>query len=128
MCISHIFLLGTIPGPIIFGVTIDSTCILWDINECGIKGACWIYDNIKMARMLVTISKWWFLDNFRVNWWCPEENKSYCYLLRFWHLQSTLLGYLTVLKQRSVIIACYEKLNLKKEENNILAFITSLIT
>nr|XP_014696700.2 solute carrier organic anion transporter family member 4C1 [Equus asinus] len=49
-------LLGTIPGPIIFGVTIDSTCILWDINECGIKGACWIYDNIKMARMLVTIS------------------------------------------------------------------------
>ncbi|XP_006913310.1 solute carrier organic anion transporter family member 4C1 [Pteropus alecto] len=49
-------LLGSIPGPIIFGVTIDSTCILWDINECGIKGACWIYDNIKMAHMLVAIS------------------------------------------------------------------------
>ncbi|XP_008057358.1 solute carrier organic anion transporter family member 4C1 [Carlito syrichta] len=49
-------LLGTIPGPIIFGTTIDSTCILWDINECGIKGACWIYDNIKMAYMLVAIS------------------------------------------------------------------------
>ncbi|KAF5913550.1 hypothetical protein HPG69_017170 [Diceros bicornis minor] len=48
-------LLGTIPGPIIFGVTIDSTCILWDINECGIKGACWMYDNIKMAHMLVAI-------------------------------------------------------------------------
>ncbi|XP_032484115.1 solute carrier organic anion transporter family member 4C1 isoform X2 [Phocoena sinus] len=49
-------LLGTIPGPIIFGITIDSTCILWDINECGIKGACWIYNNIKMAYMLVAIS------------------------------------------------------------------------
>ncbi|XP_012577232.1 PREDICTED: solute carrier organic anion transporter family member 4C1 [Condylura cristata] len=49
-------LLGTIPGPIIFGITIDSTCVLWDINECGSKGACWIYDNIKMAYMLVTIS------------------------------------------------------------------------
>nr|XP_044989012.1 solute carrier organic anion transporter family member 4C1 [Jaculus jaculus] len=49
-------LLGTIPGPIIFGITIDSTCILWDINDCGIKGACWIYDNIKMAHMLVAIS------------------------------------------------------------------------
>ncbi|KAK1345097.1 hypothetical protein QTO34_013803 [Cnephaeus nilssonii] len=49
-------LLGSIPGPIIFGVTIDSTCILWDVNECGIKGACWIYDNIRMARMLVGIS------------------------------------------------------------------------
>ncbi|XP_006755210.1 PREDICTED: solute carrier organic anion transporter family member 4C1 [Myotis davidii] len=49
-------LLGSIPGPIIFGVTIDSTCILWDVNECGRKGACWIYDNIRMARMLVAIS------------------------------------------------------------------------
>ncbi|XP_045421907.1 solute carrier organic anion transporter family member 4C1 isoform X1 [Lemur catta] len=48
--------LGTIPGPIIFGVTIDSTCMLWDINECGTKGACWIYDNIKMAHMLVAIT------------------------------------------------------------------------
>ncbi|XP_069887116.1 solute carrier organic anion transporter family member 4C1 [Dipodomys merriami] len=49
-------LLGTIPGPIIFGVTIDSTCILWDVNECGTRGACWIYDNIRMAHMLVAIS------------------------------------------------------------------------
>ncbi|XP_022360638.1 solute carrier organic anion transporter family member 4C1 [Enhydra lutris kenyoni] len=49
-------LLGTIPGPIIFGFTIDSTCILWDINECGARGACWIYNNIKMAHMLVAIS------------------------------------------------------------------------
>lgn len=49
-------LLGTIPGPIIFGFTIDSTCVLWDINECGVKGACWMYNNIRMAHMLVSIS------------------------------------------------------------------------
>ncbi|XP_036998536.2 solute carrier organic anion transporter family member 4C1 isoform X2 [Artibeus jamaicensis] len=49
-------LLGSIPGPIVFGAAIDSTCVLWDINECGIKGACWIYDNIRMAHMLVAIS------------------------------------------------------------------------
>ncbi|XP_030181649.1 solute carrier organic anion transporter family member 4C1 isoform X11 [Lynx canadensis] len=61
-------LVGTIPGPIIFGITIDSTCILWDINECGTRGACWIYDNIKMAYMLVAIIKvndlhWqWFMN------------------------------------------------------------------
>ncbi|XP_016049017.2 solute carrier organic anion transporter family member 4C1 [Erinaceus europaeus] len=48
--------LGTIPGPIIFGVMIDSSCVLWDVNECGVKGACWVYDNIKMAHMLVAIS------------------------------------------------------------------------
>ncbi|KAI4584598.1 hypothetical protein MJG53_007877 [Ovis ammon polii x Ovis aries] len=47
---------GTIPGPIIFGSTIDSTCILWDINECGSKGACWIYNNVRMAYMLVAIN------------------------------------------------------------------------
>ncbi|XP_051850254.1 solute carrier organic anion transporter family member 4C1-like [Antechinus flavipes] len=49
-------LFGTIPGPIIFGFAIDSSCTLWDINQCGIRGACWIYDNIKMAFMLVGIS------------------------------------------------------------------------
>ncbi|XP_045141127.1 solute carrier organic anion transporter family member 4C1 [Echinops telfairi] len=49
-------LLGTIPGPIIFGTTIDSTCVLWDINECGVRGACWVYNNIKMAHMLLAIT------------------------------------------------------------------------
>ncbi|EOA97978.1 Solute carrier organic anion transporter family member 4C1, partial [Anas platyrhynchos] len=34
-------LLGTIPGPILFGVAIDNSCTLWDIDECKTKGACW---------------------------------------------------------------------------------------
>ncbi|XP_010177455.1 PREDICTED: solute carrier organic anion transporter family member 4C1, partial [Mesitornis unicolor] len=49
-------LLGTIPGPILFGVAIDSSCTLWDINECKTKGACWVYDNERMAYLLMGIS------------------------------------------------------------------------
>ncbi|NXK69864.1 SO4C1 protein, partial [Sylvietta virens] len=49
-------LLGTIPGPILFGVAIDNSCTLWDINECETKGACWVYDNERMALLLMGIS------------------------------------------------------------------------
>ncbi|NXH97731.1 SO4C1 protein, partial [Pachycephala philippinensis] len=49
-------LLGTIPGPILFGVAIDNSCTLWDINECETKGACWVYDNERMAYLLMGIS------------------------------------------------------------------------
>ncbi|XP_061479291.1 solute carrier organic anion transporter family member 4C1 isoform X2 [Rhineura floridana] len=50
-------ILGTIPGPILFGVAIDSTCTLWDIDKCGIRGACWTYNNHNMAYMLVGINQ-----------------------------------------------------------------------
>ncbi|NXJ67851.1 SO4C1 protein, partial [Rostratula benghalensis] len=49
-------LLGTIPGPILFGVAIDNSCALWDIDECKTKGACWVYDNERMAYLLMGIS------------------------------------------------------------------------
>ncbi|NXF40414.1 SO4C1 protein, partial [Nyctibius bracteatus] len=49
-------LLGTIPGPILFGVAIDNSCTLWDVNECKTKGACWVYDNERMAYLLMGIS------------------------------------------------------------------------
>ncbi|KAE8635702.1 hypothetical protein XENTR_v10002710 [Xenopus tropicalis] len=54
---SLIRLLGSIPGPIVFGVVIDSSCILWNINECGVEGACWTYKNSEMSLNLVFISK-----------------------------------------------------------------------
>uniref|UniRef100_A0A8D2LIS1 Kazal-like domain-containing protein n=1 Tax=Varanus komodoensis TaxID=61221 RepID=A0A8D2LIS1_VARKO len=57
----------SIPGPILFGVSIDHTCTLWSIDKCGIQGACWTYDNKKMAFTLMGISK----------------NKS-CAMLFFW--------------------------------------------
>ncbi|NXI70243.1 SO4C1 protein, partial [Anseranas semipalmata] len=49
-------LLGTIPGPILFGVAIDNSCTLWDVDECKTKGACWVYDNERMAYLLMGIS------------------------------------------------------------------------
>ncbi|KFW00550.1 Solute carrier organic anion transporter family member 4C1, partial [Eurypyga helias] len=49
-------LLGTIPGPILFGVAIDNSCTLWDVDECKTKGACWVYDNKRMAYLLMGIS------------------------------------------------------------------------
>lgn len=36
-------LFALIPAPIIFGKIIDSTCIIW-AQECGMKGACQLYD------------------------------------------------------------------------------------
>ncbi|XP_075710955.1 solute carrier organic anion transporter family member 4C1 [Rhinoderma darwinii] len=53
---SFIRLLGSIPGPIVFGVVIDSSCILWNLNECGTQGACWTYNNSSISYKLVGIS------------------------------------------------------------------------
>ncbi|XP_052556971.1 solute carrier organic anion transporter family member 4C1 isoform X2 [Tympanuchus pallidicinctus] len=49
-------LLGTVPGPILFGFAIDKSCSLWDVDECKTKGACWVYDNEKMAYLLMSMS------------------------------------------------------------------------
>ncbi|XP_062984838.1 solute carrier organic anion transporter family member 4C1 [Elgaria multicarinata webbii] len=49
-------IVGSIPGPILFGVSIDHSCSLWSVNKCGIAGACWTYNNTKMAYLLMGIS------------------------------------------------------------------------
>lgn len=41
--------LGTVPGPILFGVIIDSTCVTWR-EKCGHHASCWIYDNDQLSR------------------------------------------------------------------------------
>jgi hypothetical protein len=49
-------LLGAIPGPMIFGLFIDSSCVLWSHtnNECGDNsdnsGSCLIYNNYSFSR------------------------------------------------------------------------------
>ncbi|XP_063220561.1 solute carrier organic anion transporter family member 74D-like [Bacillus rossius redtenbacheri] len=42
-------LLAFIPGPIIFGAIIDSTCLVWD-TSCPGRGNCWLYhrDNFRL--------------------------------------------------------------------------------
>ncbi|XP_051046624.1 solute carrier organic anion transporter family member 6A1 [Phodopus roborovskii] len=46
-------LFGSIPGPILFRLTANSSCIYWDINKCGVRGRCWIYNKSKMVYILL---------------------------------------------------------------------------
>ena len=47
---------GSIPGPILFGLLIDNTCILWDKKECDDSvGNCLIYDNWTMAYSILAV-------------------------------------------------------------------------
>ena len=41
-------LIGTIPGPILFGVVFDSSCLFWQ-EDCGRRGNCWVYDNSTLS-------------------------------------------------------------------------------
>lgn len=44
-------LLGTIPAPMIFGLLIDETCVLWQRDSCANEGgSCIAYDNLYMSR------------------------------------------------------------------------------
>ncbi|XP_075237516.1 organic anion transporting polypeptide 33Ea [Lycorma delicatula] len=38
-----ISLFALIPGPILYGFIIDTTCIIWD-ETCGERGNCWLYN------------------------------------------------------------------------------------
>ncbi|XP_076441739.1 solute carrier organic anion transporter family member 4A1-like [Babylonia areolata] len=44
-------LLGTIPGPILTGAVLDTSCILWQ-STCNGKGNCWVYDSYDMGLRL----------------------------------------------------------------------------
>ena len=44
-----LFISGTVPGPIMFGAIIDSTCMIWR-EKCGEHASCWIYDNTNLSR------------------------------------------------------------------------------
>ncbi|XP_027251794.1 solute carrier organic anion transporter family member 6A1-like isoform X2 [Cricetulus griseus] len=46
-------LFGSVPGPILFRITANSSCIYWDINQCGIRGRCWIYNKARMVYILL---------------------------------------------------------------------------
>lgn len=43
--------IGTIPGPILYGSVIDSTCERWG-KKCGHNTSCWNYDNARMGEYL----------------------------------------------------------------------------
>ena len=37
-------MVGSIPGPLLFGAIFDSACLLWQY-DCGTRGQCWVYSN-----------------------------------------------------------------------------------
>ncbi|KAH7957132.1 hypothetical protein HPB52_015650 [Rhipicephalus sanguineus] len=48
-------ILGTIPGPILFGHLIDRSCVLWEGTCSGGSGACALYENSAMGMNLFRI-------------------------------------------------------------------------
>eukprot|EP01006_Ploeotia_vitrea_P028795 TRINITY_DN61422_c0_g1_i1.p2 TRINITY_DN61422_c0_g1~~TRINITY_DN61422_c0_g1_i1.p2 ORF type:complete len:127 (+),score=60.36 TRINITY_DN61422_c0_g1_i1:154-534(+) len=68
---ASIRVLGFIPGPILFGVVIDSTCKFFE-TDCGSEGSCWEYDSTKLRTQMVLLGMipklvsfiWFFLS-----WW-----------------------------------------------------------
>ena len=45
---------GATPWPLLFGAVLDNACLVWQEN-CGEKGSCWIYDNVKMGQGIFII-------------------------------------------------------------------------
>jgi len=45
-------LMGSIPGPLLFGYVFDQACELWE-QDCGEKGSCLLYDHEKLSFALL---------------------------------------------------------------------------
>ena len=43
---------GSLPGPIVFGSIIDSTCTLWH-EEDGVRGQCWFHNRRDLALYMI---------------------------------------------------------------------------
>lgn len=50
------FILGSIPGPILFGKMIDLTCLLWQRKCDDNDGSCFFYNNKNMSLNLMGIA------------------------------------------------------------------------
>ncbi|KAF2357631.1 Organic anion transporter polypeptide OATP [Trinorchestia longiramus] len=68
-------LLGTVPGPIVYGAVIDKACLLWSESSTS-TGACVVYDNYAFGRYIFALSTtvkvvvvfllfgaWWWYDD-----------------------------------------------------------------
>ncbi|EDV28794.1 uncharacterized protein TRIADDRAFT_19404 [Trichoplax adhaerens] len=72
-------LLGDIPGPLLIGLIIDTSCNVWNI-ECGEKTSCWLYNNRQMGYLVfafVIICKGASTVFFALAWYyCRTEIKN----------------------------------------------------
>ena len=53
---THIILEGTTPGPVMFGVIVDSACVVWQDSTCGERGVCWLF---RQENLSLRIMAWW---------------------------------------------------------------------
>jgi len=47
--------IGSIPGPLLFGVIFDTSCVYWQ-EECGRRGNCWVYNNNSIGTRAFSLS------------------------------------------------------------------------
>uniref|UniRef100_A0A7S0HA40 Kazal-like domain-containing protein n=1 Tax=Amorphochlora amoebiformis TaxID=1561963 RepID=A0A7S0HA40_9EUKA len=63
--------LGSVPGPLIFGLALDAACGLWE-EKCGERGSCWEYRNVTIRRNLVLLALFPKIASFTfffLAWW-----------------------------------------------------------
>ena len=56
MQIMFLRLLSFVPGPLILGSIIDSSCLLWGKDDCGNQGNCLEYDVDKLSKHFFTFA------------------------------------------------------------------------
>ena len=45
---------GSVPGPLLFGLIFDVSCLLWQ-EECGRRGNCWVYDKQQLSYYIISL-------------------------------------------------------------------------
>ncbi|XP_055609413.1 solute carrier organic anion transporter family member 74D-like [Uranotaenia lowii] len=76
MAINTLF--SFLPAPIIFGMIIDRTCVLWG-RTCSKQGNCWLYDGAALRTSMnytsafcviigtcLDMGTWWYSKNFKI--------------------------------------------------------------
>uniref|UniRef100_H2Y4Q4 Solute carrier organic anion transporter family member n=1 Tax=Ciona savignyi TaxID=51511 RepID=H2Y4Q4_CIOSA len=64
-------ILGSIPGPILFGRVLDLACVVWS-TECGKHGFCQLYKNASLSAnmaVLIVVLKFLVTSLFISSWW-----------------------------------------------------------
>ncbi len=49
-------LFAFIPAPLVFGYIADSSCSIWEVNSCGKRGNCWLYDQAKFRNRYLGVA------------------------------------------------------------------------
>lgn len=81
-----ISLFALIPGPILYGFIIDSTCVVWNY-KCGVRGNCQLYDQknfryymnltaIALISVSVVFDFFVWIESKDVNLYGENETKS----------------------------------------------------